>query len=174
MEIAPDGLGLVLHAQGMAEVLVFIALVVSAIFQVILPKAKKPWSWLWGKAMESVAKSVKEEYEPVIKEAYTKFDELTTKLDSIETEVTTLKEENTKQNTAFEEYTVVQSRKRIIEAADELRHGVDHSDEWFNSVLESCSDYEKYCNDHPKFPNEKSRASIQLIKDCYADLLRGK
>ena len=174
MEISPDGLGVVLHAQGMAEVLVFLGLVASAIFQWILPKDKKPWTWLWNKALESVAVAVKKEYEPVLKEAYEKFDELTNKLNTIEDKVSTLEKENDKQNEIFEEHAITNSRRRIIEAADELRHGIDHSDEWYTSVLEACSQYEQYCIDHPKFPNEKAKASIALIRDRYDALLRAE
>lgn len=172
MELTSEGLGIVLNAQGVAEIIIFVLLVLSGLCQLILPKKVKPWSWLWGKAMESVATSVKKEYEPVLADAYKNFGELDSKLDGINGEVQTLKTDNDKQNTLFEEYAMTSYRRQIIAGADELRYGSQHSDEWFTAQLDACSKYEQYCVDHPKYPNEKAKASIRFIREQYDELLR--
>lgn len=60
-----------------------------------------------------------------------------------------------------------QARRRIIVFADECRRGLQHSSEHFDSVLDDITFYRQYCDDHPKFRNEKAAHSIKYIDDVY-------
>lgn len=60
-----------------------------------------------------------------------------------------------------------QARRRIIVFADECRRGLQHSSEHFDSVLDDITFYRQYCEDHPKFRNEKAAHSIKYIDDIY-------
>jgi hypothetical protein len=60
-----------------------------------------------------------------------------------------------------------QARRRIIVFADECRRGLQHSSEHFDSVLDDITFYRQYCEDHPKFRNEKAAHSIKYIDDMY-------
>ena len=60
-----------------------------------------------------------------------------------------------------------QARRRIIVFADECRRGLQHSSEHFDSVLDDITFYRQYCDDHPKFRNEKAAHSIKYIDDIY-------
>lgn len=60
-----------------------------------------------------------------------------------------------------------QARRRIIVFADECRRGLQHSSEHFDSVLDDITFYRQYCDDHPKFKNEKAAHSIKYIDDVY-------
>lgn len=60
-----------------------------------------------------------------------------------------------------------QARRRIIVFSDECRRGLQHSSEHFDSVLDDITFYRQYCEDHPKFRNEKAAHSIKYIDDMY-------
>lgn len=60
-----------------------------------------------------------------------------------------------------------QARRRIIVFADECRRGLQHSSEHFDSVLDDITFYRQYCDDHPRFRNEKAAHSIKYIDDVY-------
>lgn len=65
-----------------------------------------------------------------------------------------------------------QARRRIIVFADECRRGLQHSSEHFDSVLDDITFYRQYCEDHPKFRNEKAAHSIKYIDDVYDNTKR--
>lgn len=61
-----------------------------------------------------------------------------------------------------------QARRRIIVFADECRRKVKHSEEHFDNVLEDITFYNQYCDDHPKFSNEKAKQSITFVLEVSA------
>ena len=65
-----------------------------------------------------------------------------------------------------------QARRRIIVFSDECRRGLLHSSEHFDSVLDDITFYRQYCEDHPKFKNEKAAHSIRYIEDVYDETKR--
>lgn len=65
-----------------------------------------------------------------------------------------------------------QARTRILRFADECRRDELHSREFFDSVLEDIDTYEKYCETHPLFKNNKTVASNKIIKDLYDKCVR--
>lgn len=60
-----------------------------------------------------------------------------------------------------------QARRRIINFSDECRRGLLHSSEHFDSILDDITFYRQYCEDHPKFKNEKAAHSIRYIEEVY-------
>ena len=64
------------------------------------------------------------------------------KLESVETEVKDLKEKHDKLENRMDKDDADACRTRIIRFADELRRGVEHSEEFFNQILDDVSDYE--------------------------------
>lgn len=67
-----------------------------------------------------------------------------------------------------------QARVRILRFADECRRGEKHSKEHFDSLMENgdIDLYENYCKAHPKFPNNKTTASVKVIKELYETCLK--
>ena len=62
----------------------------------------------------------------------------------------------------------IHARQRILRADDEIRHGVLHSKEFFDSVLEDdIKFYQEYCNTHPEFPNAVALSAINNIMRVY-------
>ena len=58
-------------------------------------------------------------------------------------------------------------RTRILRFGDELRRGVEHSEEFFNQILDDISDYERYCAEHPEYKNSKAVNAIAEIDKVY-------
>ena len=65
------------------------------------------------------------------------------------------------------EDSIKQGRSQFLIFADELSRGIPHSREHFEAVIDLVDDYDRYCKDHPKFPNSKARAAEALIKETY-------
>lgn len=107
-----------------------------------LSKTYKPWTWLakqFGKAINS---------------------EMLEKLDDLDKKVEKIDSESNKEK-------ALAARRRILRTADECRVKVKHSEEYFNNVLEDISFYKDYCNDNPKFENEKAVIAISIIEKAY-------
>ena len=81
--------------------------------------------------------------------------EILEKMNAIDYKVDLLKAEN--------------NRARVLRFAGEIRKGERHDLEEFNDVLESVNNYEKFCHEHPDYPNNRSVNAVHLIKTTYAD-----
>ena len=62
-------------------------------------------------------------------------------------------------------------RSHILAFGDEIRLGVDHSQERFDQILLDISEYEQYCDTHPEYKNDKAPVTIDLIKKTYKKCL---
>mgnify|MGYP003290354491 CR=1 FL=1 len=58
-------------------------------------------------------------------------------------------------------------RTRIIRSADEARHDIKHSKEYWDQVLSDIDEYERYCRAHPDYKNHKAVNAIEKIMDLY-------
>lgn len=58
-------------------------------------------------------------------------------------------------------------RYRLIRFDDELRHHVKHTQEHFDQILNDITIYERYCKEHPNYPNSKAVLAIENIKSTY-------
>lgn len=65
-----------------------------------------------------------------------------------------------------------EARLRVIHFNGELLRNVKHSSEEFDQVLSDIDQYEDYCDDHPKYPNNKALLAIGNIKRVYETCLR--
>lgn len=71
---------------------------------------------------------------------------------------------------AGEEEKAKQARQRILRFYDEICEGREHSESHFEDILDDIDFYEEYCNDHPKFKNNRGKAAMDTIKDTYKRL----
>lgn len=85
-------------------------------------------------------------------------------VDKIAAELSSLREE-------FKLGRAVSARIRILGAADEVSHGIEHSREWWDQVMEDVGLYEKYCDAHPNFKNKKAVHAKDLLDSTYAERL---
>ena len=64
------------------------------------------------------------------------------------------------------------ARIRILGFSDEIMHGVRHSEESFNQVLQDITGYEKYCDKHEDYKNARAKAAIANIQTTYEKCVR--
>lgn len=59
------------------------------------------------------------------------------------------------------------ARNYILRFDDELRRHVEHSEEFFNQILDYVNSYQSYCDTHDSYPNSKAESAMAHIKACY-------
>lgn len=64
------------------------------------------------------------------------------------------------------------ARTRVLRFGDELIHDVPHTKEHFDDVLRDITEYEKYCDEHPKFENDQMHITAEHIKETYHKCLK--
>ena len=62
-------------------------------------------------------------------------------------------------------------RVRILRYEDEVQNGISHSKDSWNQVMDDIRRYEIYTETHPEFMNNITVASINHLKNKYAELL---
>ena len=68
--------------------------------------------------------------------------------------------------------TVADTRRvRILRGSDEIKLKMRHSEEWFDQMNEDITEYEKYCESHPGYKNNKAVHAIANINSVYAKAL---
>lgn len=108
----------------------------------IAPIKLDPWSWI-GKAFNK---------------------DIAEKVQSIDNRVKRL--EGT-----VEEQAAIQARARILRFEEEIRRHIDHTKDNFDSVLNDCRNYERYCQAHPEFQNGVTEPAINHIRRNYEERL---
>lgn len=71
-------------------------------------------------------------------------------------------------------YSVKSVRQRIIRFNDEILDNKKHTSESYDCILEDVDTYEKYCNSHPDFSNNKAVMAIHNIKANYEECMKKK
>lgn len=125
------------------------ALLIALTLVQIAPIKINPWSFLArtiGKAMNK---------------------DMMDKLEAVQTDVTNLKEKHDELRNRMDKDDADDCRTRILRFGDELRRGVEHSEEFFNQILDDISDYERYCTEHPEYKNSKAVNAIAEIDKVY-------
>jgi hypothetical protein len=69
----------------------------------------------------------------------------------------------------FDEEKAVQARVRIVKFNDEILTDQRHSKESFDQVLSDIDTYDRYCAEHPKFVNSKTKLSSENIRRTYQE-----
>ena len=63
-------------------------------------------------------------------------------------------------------------RTRILHFNNELLREIDHTKEEFIEVLAEIDAYERYCEEHPEYPNNRAVLAIENIREVYKDRLK--
>lgn len=82
---------------------------------------------------------------------------LSTKIDKVDKEVG--------------EKMAITARVRILKFMDELLEGRRHTKDSYDQVNSDITSYEKYCDEHPKFKNNQTTATIEYINKNYQERL---
>ncbi len=83
----------------------------------------------------------------------------------------TAQEGITKLSQQIEENEAKGARRRILRFSDELTQQVRHTKDYFDDVLADIDLYERYCKDHPNFPNNRTLMAETNIKAVYQQCL---
>jgi hypothetical protein len=59
------------------------------------------------------------------------------------------------------------ARRNILSFDDELRRGMEHSEESFNQVLQDIKYYRNFCRTHADYENDKATSAISHIREVY-------
>ena len=88
--------------------------------------------------------------------------------ESLDEKVTEIQTEIGKMQDGLEQEKADQARYRILRFSDEILQGTKHTQEHFNQILQAITDYERYANSHPQYPNGMAIAAIANIKKVNA------
>lgn len=64
------------------------------------------------------------------------------------------------------------SRLEILRFNNELLRSIDHTKEEFIEVLAEIDAYERFCEDHPDYPNNRAVLAIENIQENYKERLK--
>lgn len=122
----------------------------------ISPIKLNPWKYLLSKIGDCLNKNTNE-----------KIENLDHKISSVNSELKSHIEEDQIDN-------IKSCRLRIIRFSNELSSGHEYNKEYYENIMDDIDTYERYCQDHPKFPNNKASMSILNIKEHYKRLILGE
>lgn len=123
------------------------AIIGLSIFVQIAPIKINPWSWI-AKKIGSALNS-----------------DVTKRLDGIEKKI------DNHINTD-DRRTADQIRAQILHFNNEMLRPIKHTHEEFIEVLSKIDKYEKYCDAHPDYPNNRAVLAIENIRDAYKKRLK--
>ena len=63
-------------------------------------------------------------------------------------------------------------RMEILRFNNELLRSIDHTKEEFIEALAEIDAYERFCNDHPDYPNNRAVLAIENIRENYKERLK--
>ena len=101
-----------------------------------------------------------------------KFKAVMDNIEDIKREVREIKDDITKVRDEANQRDAVQARTHILRFRDELSNNVDHSSEYFDQILDDSKRYEKFCEGHKDFPNGRTDAAIEYIREEHQRLLK--
>lgn len=120
----------------------------------ISPLKINPWSWL----AKQIGKAINSDVLTELREVKEDQEELTRKLERhIEDD---------------EERDANYHRTRILRFNIGLMRGEEYTHEYFTDMLAEIDEYERYCNTHPDYKNNRAVIAVENIKRAYEDHVR--
>lgn len=75
-------------------------------------------------------------------------------------------------NRKIDENDIKIKRGRILDFADSIRRGVNHSRESYIQILDDITKYNRYCDGHPEFENERTVLASQIIEESHKEKMK--
>lgn len=98
--------------------------------------------------------------------------ELSAEIAGLKKDISKLKSDMEESKKDAQEERAVNCRERILRFGDETIHGTRHTKEHFDQILDDITAYERYCDEHKDFPNEKTVITSRRIKEIYEKCLQ--
>lgn len=92
-------------------------------------------------------------------------------VDVVEEKIDHLSESVVKLEDRVDEGQAIQARVRILRFGDEIRNSSYHSKDSYEQVLDDITRYNQYCEMHPKFKNDMTVLTSQIIEESYKERL---
>lgn len=110
----------------------------------------------------------------LINRYWSKKDEKSGKLKEIQDSIQKMDEQLAAHIEADDERYAIMCRTRILRFADELINEPKHlhTKGQFDQTLSDITDYDLYCSAHPKFKNELTLRSAEIIRNIYDECAR--
>lgn len=138
-----------------------IGIIVSSGLIEISPIKLNPWTWLLSPLRKAITGGIDKEVK------------------DLKDDINCVKNDISSVNTKLDNYIVesekeqaLHSRQRILVFNDEITQKKEHSKEHYEDVLLTIDEYEKYCNEHPEFPNNRCLLAIENIKNHYNEIIK--
>lgn len=64
-----------------------------------------------------------------------------------------------------------EGRLRVLRFGDEVRRGIQHTEEHWTDILRDIDRYEDYCDSHPEYENNRATRTIQYLKNIFDEHL---
>lgn len=71
-----------------------------------------------------------------------------------------------------DENQAVLARTHILRFSDEIKNGINHSNEYWRQQLDDCDTYDRFCKANPSFKNSYTEIANRHIKETYKRLTR--
>ena len=99
-------------------------------------------------------------------------DEKSKSMDSCYNALMELRKDVASVHSDIDKLEAMNSRIRILQASDEMRRKLKHSEEYFIQLNDDITLYNKYCADHPDFRNNRAVHAVENINRVYSELLK--
>lgn len=73
-----------------------------------------------------------------------------------------------------DERNIKQCRLRILRFNDEILQGRPHTKEHYDEILDDITEYERYCEAHPRYKNSKAGMAIRVVESKYQRHMENK
>lgn len=127
------------------------ALLLLMTFIQIAPIKVNPWSWLAKKIGRAINREVLDEIADIKKEQHETQDKLEKHIQD------------------DDERDASDHRQNILRFNIELVRGENFTHEYFNDMLRDIDEYERFCETHPGYKNNRAVMAIANIKRVYQD-----
>ena len=64
-----------------------------------------------------------------------------------------------------------EGRLRVLRFGDEVRRGIQHTEEHWTDILRDIDRYEDYCDSQPEYENNRATRTIQYLKNIFDEHL---
>ena len=147
------------HSSFWISVLIALSLLVE-----ITPIKINPLSWIARKIGKAFNGEVMSELSNFKTEMGVEIITIKNEMSNVNKEIKGIKQDVSDIREEAKEREATNRRTRILEFGDEILHETVYSKEHWDQILLDITEYENYCDEHPRYMNNVAKATIKHIK----------
>lgn len=97
--------------------------------------------------------------------------EMLAEISEIKQDIKETKDSVSKLDEKGDERNATLMRTHILHFNDEILHHIEHTKEHFDQILRDITDYNDYCDTHPKYENDQAVKAIGNIRRVYDECM---